>query len=177
MNVLLQLKRFPLKSVLKTVAPSVERVAWRSLGFLALGLGVLGTVLPVLPTTPFVLLAAFAFGKSAPSLQARLEDSRAFGPAIRDWRINGAIAPRHKLLAITMMSSVLGLSLVLSVSPAVLGVQLVSMTGAAAFLLTRPHAARPQQVLSTLQMPSAAASGEGTDRVRAVRHSTAQREF
>jgi uncharacterized membrane protein YbaN (DUF454 family) len=160
--------------VLKTIAPTVERLAWRSLGFLALGLGGLGVVLPVLPTTPFILLAAFAFGKGSPRLQKRLEDSRMFGPAIRDWRINGAIAFRFKLLAVAMMAGVLGLSLVLSAPVPVLAVQLVCMTGVAAFLLSRPDAARP---LQARQMVPDAAGGVRLARVRAVRSSTAQREF
>ena len=130
-----------MKSALKPVAPSVERLLWLlSLGSSALALGILGAVLPVLPTTHFILLAAFSFGKSAPGLQKRLEASPAFGPAIRDWRISGAIQRRFKLLAIAMMTGVFSLSFALSLPLAVLAVQFVCMAGAAAFLLSQPNA-------------------------------------
>ncbi|MHA7774623.1 YbaN family protein [Roseibium sp. M-1] len=162
-----------MKPALKIIAPSVKRTAWRMLGFLALGLGGLGAVLPVLPTTPFVLLAAFAFGKSSPGLQKRLEDSRMFGKAIKDWRANGAIALRFKLLAIAMMTGVLWLSVALSVPVAVLGVQLVCMTGATVFLLRRPGAVRSIQVR---QMPTEATGDVRLARVCTVRSSSAQRE-
>ena len=120
------------------IAHRMERAAWLSLGFLALGLGGLGTVLPVLPTTPFVLLAAFAFGKSAPRLRTWLEDSRAFGSALADWRAHGAIALRFKVMALGMMASAFSLSLVLSKSSGMLALQFAGMAGAAAFILSRP---------------------------------------
>ncbi|MEM9633244.1 MAG: YbaN family protein [Pseudomonadota bacterium] len=127
-----------MKDVLNDVAPAARRAFWFSLGLLALGLGGLGVVLPVLPTTPFVILAAFAFGKSSPQLQAILENSSVFGPIIADWRSNGAIAVRYKIISIAMMSLVFGLSIVMAVSPIVLIVQAVCMGGAALFILTRP---------------------------------------
>lgn len=129
---------------IRRIAPPVQRAAWLTLGILALGLGGLGVALPVLPTTPFVLLAAFAFGKSAPGLQQRLENSALFGPAIADWRVNGAIAPRFKLLAVAMMAGVFVLSLVLAVPLVVLAVQFVCMAAAAAFILSRPEAGCPR---------------------------------
>ncbi|MCK7611122.1 YbaN family protein [Roseibium sp. CAU 1639] len=131
-----------MKSALNFVAPPLGRILWWSLGLLALGLGGLGAFLPVLPTTPFVLLAVFAFGKSAPDLQKKLEESRMFGPAIADWRAAGAIASRFKVLAVAMMAGALGLSLALSLPVTVLAVQVACMTAAAVFVLSRPNAAR-----------------------------------
>jgi hypothetical protein len=130
-----------LKDVLNDVAPAARRAFWFCLGLLALGLGGLGVVLPVLPTTPFVILAAFAFGKSSPQLQAFLENSSVFGPIIADWRASGAIAVRYKIISITMMALVFGLSIVMALSPIILIVQAVCMGGAAVFILTRPSAA------------------------------------
>lgn len=127
-----------MRDVLNEAAPAVKRVFWFCLGALALGLGALGAVLPVLPTTPFVILAAFAFGKSSPQLEAFLESSTFFGPIIADWRANGAIAVRFKIISIGMMAAVFILSLVFSVSVIVLAVQAVCMTGAAIFILSRP---------------------------------------
>lgn len=118
-----------------------RRAIWFAVGSCSLLMGALGVVLPVLPTTPFVILAAFAFGKSAPSIQRRLEGSRLFGPIIADWRASGAIAPRYKATALLMMAGVLGLSVAMSVSVLVLSVQAVCMVAAAAFVLSRPSAA------------------------------------
>ena len=116
-----------------------RRAAWFTVGSAALVLGAVGVVLPVLPTTPFVILAAFAFGKSAPGLARWLENSRIFGPLIADWRANGAIAPRYKAIAIVMMAGVLVVSVAMSVSTLVLVIQAVCIVGAAAFILSRPN--------------------------------------
>lgn len=125
----------------KTLVPNAGRIIWLCIGCLSLGLGALGAVLPVLPTTPFVILAAFAFGRSSPRLQALLENSPVFGPVISDWQAHGAIAARFKVLSVAMMAAVLGASLTLSVPVMVLVVQFICMTGAALFVLSRPSPA------------------------------------
>lgn len=117
------------------------RLGWIALGSVALALGAVGILLPVLPTTPFVILAAFAFARSAPSLQARLERSRTFGPVIADWRASGAIAPRYKCFALAMMTGALLLSTVLAMPATVLAIQAACMAAAALFILTRPSRA------------------------------------
>ncbi|MEM7215419.1 MAG: YbaN family protein [Pseudomonadota bacterium] len=114
------------------------RSFWFLVGTLSLFLGLIGIVLPVLPTTPFVILAAFAFGKSSPRLQAWLERNHVFGPIIEDWREKGAIATRYKIMAISMMAAALLLSIVMDVGPVILVVQLACMIAAACFILTRP---------------------------------------
>lgn len=116
----------------------MRRMLWFALGVVAFALAVLGVPLPVLPTTPFVLLAVFAFGNSSPVLAARVERSRLFGPAIADWREGGAIAPRTKALALATMAGVLVIGVALSVTTPVLVVQGIVMTAAAAFILSRP---------------------------------------
>ena len=115
-----------------------QRGFWFAVGWAALALGAVGVMLPILPTTPFVILAAFAFGKSSPRLRAWLENSRAFGPVIADWRSHGAIAPRVKALAIAMMVAVFGISVAMGLALFVLVVQAGCMTVAAAFILSRP---------------------------------------
>lgn len=125
----------------KWSAINPRRVMWFCMGVVALALGVVGVLLPILPTTPFVILAAFAFGRSSPRLAKMLEDSRLFGPIIADWRKNGAIAPRFKALAVVMMLGVFCISLVLSLSIVVLVIQAVCIAGAAMFILSRPDGA------------------------------------
>tara|TARA_R110002020_G_scaffold6231_2_gene26060 strand:+ start:3685 stop:4044 length:360 start_codon:yes stop_codon:yes gene_type:complete len=114
------------------------RYAWFTLGSIALALGAIGVVLPLLPTTPFIILAAFAFGKSSPRLQNWLETNRTFGPVIADWRANGAIAPRYKAMAIAMMLAAFSASLALGIASLILIIQGVCLFGAAAFVLSRP---------------------------------------
>lgn len=118
---------------------SATRVLWVFVGTLFLAFGALGAVLPILPTTPFVILAAFAYGKGSPTLRAWLVNNRTFGPIIAEWEAHGAIAPRYKLMGIGMMAVVLGLSIYYAVSTTVLVVQVIGMTIGAAYVLSRPN--------------------------------------
>lgn len=117
----------------------ITRPIWVLLGSLSLGLGVIGIPLPVLPTTPFILLAAFCFGKGSPRLRHWLENHPTFGKPILTWEDHGAIAPRHKRMAAVMMAATFGLSLVLGLPTHVLIIQAVCLSGAALYVLTRPH--------------------------------------
>lgn len=117
---------------------AIARLLWNAAGFLALALGGLGVILPLLPTTPLVLLAAFAFGKGSPQFRDRIEAHRVFGPPLRDWKARGAISRRAKVAACSVMTLTFLLSVVLGVKPVILMVQAVCLGGAAAFILTRP---------------------------------------
>src|SRR3546814_2859167 len=64
----------------------MRRHFYLACGFLSLGLGAIGAFLPLLPTVPFMILAAFCFARSSPALEARLLEHRHFGPHIRRWR-------------------------------------------------------------------------------------------
>ncbi len=117
---------------------SLHRAIWFAVGAVSLSLGGLGAVLPILPTTPFVILAAFAFAKASPIVASALESHRIFGPIIADWRAQGAIAPRYKTIAHLMMLAGLALSIALEVPPAILVVQMICLAGASLYILSRP---------------------------------------
>jgi uncharacterized membrane protein YbaN (DUF454 family) len=86
-------------------------------GCVSLLLGIVGAVLPLLPTTPFVLLAAACFARSSQRFHALLLRSRLFGPLIREWEQHRSIPRRTKLWAIALMSLTLGSSIVFFVQP------------------------------------------------------------
>ena len=81
------------------------------LGLLSLLLGAVGVVVPLLPTIPFVLLAAFFFARSNSQLESRLLHHRRFGPHIAAWRTRRAISRKGKRAAILCFaaSAVVGL--------------------------------------------------------------------
>src|SRR5690606_437076 len=85
--------------------PGRWRWAWWLLAYAALGLGLVGIVLPGLPTVPLVLLAAYAAARGSRRLHRWLLAHRQFGPVIRDWQAQGAVSRRGKRLATAMMSA------------------------------------------------------------------------
>ena len=93
----------------------MRRLLYLGLGFASVGLGILGIALPLLPTVPFMLLAAFFFARSSPRLEARIVEDPRFGPHIKAWREKGAIGPAGKraALAAFAFSAVIGLVLLL----------------------------------------------------------------
>lgn len=118
------------------------RLFWILLGLMAVALGTAGLALPLLPTTPFMLLAAAAFAKSSPRLHDWLLRHRLFGPAIRDWRDHRAITPRAKRMALTAMAAALGLSLVLGLGCKIVAMQGVVLVVMGSWIWTRPDGPR-----------------------------------
>jgi len=90
----------------------VKKTVYKPLGVLFLGLGVAGVVLPVLPSTPFVLLAAWFFARSSSYWHERLMASELFGPMIRNWESERCVSCRTKLVAIGSMLIAGGASVV-----------------------------------------------------------------
>lgn len=79
------------------------RYLYIAAGSLSLVIGVAGVFLPLLPGTPFILLSAWCFERGSERFHFWIVNHRWFGPAIRDWRLRGAISVRHKALASAMM--------------------------------------------------------------------------
>lgn len=77
---------------------------YRVVGFVFLGLALTGIALPLLPTTPFLLLAAACFAKSSPKWHQWLLNHRAFGPTIRRWQEKRCISAKAKVLALVCLS-------------------------------------------------------------------------
>ena len=115
------------------------RLTWLVVGLLALVLGAIGIALPLLPTTPFILLAAFAFAQSSEKLHQWLLDHNVFGPLIDNWQQHGAISRRAKVLSVVTMAALPVISLVLAAPAVVVIVQVVVLGAAAAFVLSRPE--------------------------------------
>lgn len=88
------------------------RILLLILGFTSLGLGIIGIFLPVLPTTPFVLLAAYLFGRSSERFHQYLFHHRIFGPIVRDFQEKKAIRRKNKIIGLIMMWAVLGSSVI-----------------------------------------------------------------
>jgi uncharacterized protein len=84
--------------------PRWQRVLWVTAGALALITGVIGIFVPLLPTTPFVLLAAFCFSRGSARCERWLLEHPRFGPVVRDWRARRAVPLRAKQLATAMMA-------------------------------------------------------------------------
>lgn len=88
-----------------------RRVLYFSVGWVFFGLGVLGAVLPVLPTTPFMLLAAWAFSHSSRRFERWLLEHRWFGEGIKRWRAHRVVPIRVKCISYATMLVTLVLSI------------------------------------------------------------------
>ena len=86
----------------------LARHLWLGAGLAALGTGTIGIALPLLPTVPFYLLAAFCFTRSRPEWAERLHNHPRYGPPLRQWRDRRAIGRKAKVAALVAM----GLSVV-----------------------------------------------------------------
>ncbi|MBD3785605.1 MAG: YbaN family protein [Sphingomonadales bacterium] len=111
------------------------------LGLVFTALGFVGVFLPVLPTVPFLILAAACFARSSQRLETWLLEHRHFGPLLRDWRARGAIPRRAKWMALS--GSALGFVMFIRGSQP--GWPLIAMVGGVmlfgvVYVFTRPDA-------------------------------------
>ncbi len=123
---------------------ALRRGLYLALALISLLLGIVGAFLPVLPTTPFVLLAAWAAARSSPRLLHWLETHTVFAPMIRDWRRGGVVSRRAKWMASVMMAAS-GTYLLLSSHPRwAAWVAIVCMSTVATWLWRRPEHFSPE---------------------------------
>ena len=115
-----------------------RNIFYLGLAYLSVGLGVVGAFLPVLPTTPFLLLAAWAATRGSPELHHWLHAHPRFGPPLIAWETNRAVATSAKILASVLMALswvIMWLMTDSWVVPMITGVLFLCVTG---FLITRP---------------------------------------
>lgn len=115
------------------------RYLFAGLGLLCVSLAVVGIVLPLLPTVPFLILAAFFFAQSSERLHNWILEHNIFGPMISDWQSSGSIRPRAKKAATLSIAAVFGLSLILGAPTTVLIIQSVVLSCVLIFIWTRPN--------------------------------------
>ncbi len=121
------------------IQPLPLRFVVMGAGWVSLSLGIVGVFLPLLPTTPFVLLAAYCFSKSSVRLHHWLIQQPQLGPMIQNWEQYGSISKRAKITATVAMIILFTISLTLLSIGMVYKVLLVGIAAAVlAFIWTRP---------------------------------------
>lgn len=119
--------------------PTLRRSGWLLLGLLCVGVAVVGIFLPLVPTTPLLLLAAFCFARSSERLLRWLHEHPRLGPTLVHWAEHRAIARRAKIMAVLAMAAAVGLALVLGAPFWVVLVQVAVLVPVAGFIVTRPE--------------------------------------
>jgi uncharacterized membrane protein YbaN (DUF454 family) len=123
-----------------TCAP--VRYATLAVGFLCLGLGILGMFLPVMPTTVFLLIALWCFSRSSARVQRWLYEHPRLGRSLREWHRHRVIPPKAKIAALSMMATSFLLTLYVYagtwIVPEIVG---VILGGVAVFILRCPSRA------------------------------------
>lgn len=113
------------------------RRLYQALGLFFVGLAWLGAFLPLLPTTPFLLLASFFFVRSSPALQQMLLRSRLFGPFLRDWNEHHGVRLHVKVLAVVMVVTVVAASLFFGELPGFAKAALVGLAAVGLLVIFR----------------------------------------
>ena len=118
----------------------MAKLAYRAIGLACVCLATAGVFLPLLPTTPFLLVAVWAFARGAPELGARLYANPRFGPFLRNWDERRAIPLKAKIASVIGMGAswlILMVTAKHPVGPAVAGLVMLAVAG---YVLSRPSA-------------------------------------
>lgn len=115
------------------------RILWFISGGICVALGTAGIILPLLPTVPFLLLAAFCFANSSDAAHQWLITHRIFGPPIQDWQQSGAIRRPAKIMASVCIIAAFAITLALGVIWWALTLQAVILICVSIFIWSRPE--------------------------------------
>ena len=122
-----------------------RRLPYVVLAYVCLGFAVAGAVLPLLPTVPFLLVAAWAASRGSPELDEWLHKHPRFGATLRAWRDEGAVPTRAKVLSCVLLATSWIVMLVVSASPWVPAITGVLFLCVATYVCTRPAPRGPRQ--------------------------------
>jgi len=115
------------------------RILWFVLGVFFILLALIGALLPLVPSAPFLLLAAWSFARSSRRVHDWLLGHPVLGPPIRAWAETGSMSRRIKWLATLSIAGTFGVSLVLAAPAWLLAVQALVLAAVAAFIWSRPE--------------------------------------
>lgn len=101
----------------KPTTDPIKSFFYVAAGWLCVALAILGSLLPLLPTTPFLLLASWCFYRGSPRMHAWLHRSKTFGPTLDDWQHYRGVRRTTKNRAFALVAVVIALSLVLGSMP------------------------------------------------------------
>ncbi len=118
----------------------IGKTVYLVIGWVGLALGAIGTLLPIMPTVPFLIVAVWAFSKSSPQLSRRILANHYVGPPLRNWLRHRAISRRVKYIATIAMAWGCGMAWWFGSPPWALTAQVAVCTLIAAYILTRPDA-------------------------------------
>ena len=116
----------------------LARGGWQVLGWICVVLAVLGVILPLMPATVFVILAAAAFGRGSPRVRRWIIEHPRLGPSVLAWEEEGSIPRRGKIMAYVALSASLAVTIVAGAPLLALAVQGLCLGGVAWFIATRP---------------------------------------
>ncbi|MDB6178166.1 YbaN family protein [Paracoccus sp. Z330] len=114
------------------------RLFWYAFGAFFLGLAIIGIALPVMPTVPFLLVAAWAFAKSSPELRRKIQEHPTYGPSVRAWQERGAISRNAKIWAVGAMTFGIAISFWVGMPVWVVATQASICAVVGVYVTTRP---------------------------------------
>lgn len=121
----------------------MRRAFYIASGWVFVALGAIGVFLPVVPTTPFLILAAACFSRSSPRFRRWLLGHPRLGPPVRDWQQHGVVRPAAKAVALaTALVAAAIVVLSLHDRPLLVALGIAPLAAGMAFVLTRPSAPR-----------------------------------
>jgi uncharacterized membrane protein YbaN (DUF454 family) len=127
--------------VIRPADNTVVRLVWGTLGTFALGLGLIGVVVPGWPTTIFLILATAAYARSSQRMYDRILANRVFGPHVRHFRETGGMPTRAKVMSLAIMWPFVTCSVVFAIPTSMHLVQALILTLAlvgTAYIISRP---------------------------------------